>query len=610
MSALFLLPILLIGCQNEADPVKVDKVQEVEKQEEVLAVSAEDNLIEYEWKTNYAFIVEQYITSYGFLNLDINPFDESSTGVVATKVLYDKGREVPYLAILYAASDGVLTTPTFKHEELQVDEGVYLDIWDFQNGEAVHLERQIHNNQGEAGDLAVAIVETASDETLLRFTSETETGDFYSYTEDFYAVSNLEKPLYHLANNISKSEDGTGKSRFFVNEEVSENEYLEQRKQLNHREHPWIDSNFGSKSISDETGPIIANVVAVFDFLDTQQLQAPTAVLPIEEQVIFNKLLSFEIFEDQLTNDKKIEFANAINAIRGGTYSEDSQQLAYPKEAIDYYSESNFDFILDETKFPSKLVERTPAYQDGNYIYPVLGDYGLLLEIYVVDLLQIEKVEDTLYKVQFDEFYFDPFLHEESGFESIDSKYFNLPKSQWPKDTYEFMLNKQTKYAVFKKNKYGFALVERSLAPNDEKSENAEADSASSEASTQNNIEPTPVQSSSNSQEKEQYLESLDYAYKLYDEMYSGASLIQPITETYDVWDYELNKIYGMLREKLSPAEMEQLKQEQRAWIKIRDNEVGKPEEIGLLTYWEILLDKTMDRTNYLINLYFDEAEK
>lgn len=178
----------------------------------------------------------------------------------------------------------------------------------------------------------------------------------------------------------------------------------------------------------------------------------------------------------------------------------------------------------------------------------------------------------------------------------MDSKYFNLQKSQWPKETYEYMLNQQTKYALFKKNKYGFALLERSSEPIGNIAENAEI-----------NLESAMVKSSSNTQEKESYLESLNYANNLYNEMGSAKSYKMALLEAHDAWDSELNEIYGKLLEKLPPVDMEQLKQEQHAWIKTRDAEAGNPDEIGVITHWEVRLRYTMDRTNYLIDLYFDE---
>lgn len=590
-----MLSLLLVACQSEGEPKKVDKQGEEKKQEQVLEMQTGEHITEYEWKTNYAFIVEQYISSYGFLDLEVNPFSNSSNGVAAAKILYEKDRDVPYLAILYAPDAIKLAIPSLTDQDIQIGEGVYIDIWDVQNGNPVRIQQKFYQNEGRAGDLAVAFVETANGETLIRTTSETDLGTFQGTNEDFYTINNLETPLYNVAKRTEISEDGTGEAKFYVNDEVSENEYLKKRKQLNSKEFQWIESNFGDKSISDDVAPIIPNVLAMLESLNTQQLTAPKEVLPIEEQAIFNKLLSFKLFEDGLTDGEKIDFANAIYAIKGAPYSEDHAHLYYPKAAMDYYTLSNFDFIFDETTFASSPIGQMPAYKNNMYIYPVLGDYGIRPDIYILDSLTIEKVANTLYKVQFDESYFQPYLYNETTSKSIDTKYFNLPKSQWPQETYEYMFDKKTKYALFTKNKYGFALIERSSKPIENVAEKATGETKL--ASAEHSL----------ATEKERYLESISYANQMYEEIGLNHSYKVALIDTLDAWDKELNIIYGLLREKLPAAEMEQLKQEQRLWIKKRDAEAGNPDEVGGFTTLEIKLEYTKDRTNALIDLYFSE---
>ena len=74
---------------------------------------------------------------------------------------------------------------------------------------------------------------------------------------------------------------------------------------------------------------------------------------------------------------------------------------------------------------------------------------------------------------------------------------------------------------------------------------------------------------------KEQYLQKLHDTKEETDAM-------EPIDDTtfalkkvegdrYDIWDGLLNEIYGVLEEKLSAEEMEQLREEQREWIAHRD---------------------------------------
>lgn len=47
--------------------------------------------------------------------------------------------------------------------------------------------------------------------------------------------------------------------------------------------------------------------------------------------------------------------------------------------------------------------------------------------------------------------------------------------------------------------------------------------------------------------------------------------LIEQETERYEKWDKELNDIYGLLKEQLSPEQMDSLRNEQRKWITERD---------------------------------------
>ena len=46
--------------------------------------------------------------------------------------------------------------------------------------------------------------------------------------------------------------------------------------------------------------------------------------------------------------------------------------------------------------------------------------------------------------------------------------------------------------------------------------------------------------------------------------------------ERYKKWDVELNKIYGVLKEQLSAEQMDQLREEQRDWVKHRDEAAKK----------------------------------
>lgn len=113
---------------------------------------------------------------------------------------------------------------------------------------------------------------------------------------------------------------------------------------------------------------------------------------------------------------------------------------------------------------------------------------------------------------------------------------------------------------------------------------------------------------SSNAESKVRYLESLQYAYDLWSNAADDEiSFNHGLSEAYGAWDNELNKIYGLLKEKLSVEEMASLKKDELAWIKFRDKQAGDPDVMGRWTTKEIRIDLTIERTLYLIDMYFDE---
>lgn len=112
---------------------------------------------------------------------------------------------------------------------------------------------------------------------------------------------------------------------------------------------------------------------------------------------------------------------------------------------------------------------------------------------------------------------------------------------------------------------------------------------------------PSTVQS-----KKAEYLASVQYAIDLYGAASEHDNYKLGVYEAYDAMDYELNRIYGLLKEKLSAEDMENLRIEQRAWIKERDKDLDeKAQEIGVWGKAEFLFEFTMDRTFELIDMYF-----
>ena len=71
-----------------------------------------------------------------------------------------------------------------------------------------------------------------------------------------------------------------------------------------------------------------------------------------------------------------------------------------------------------------------------------------------------------------------------------------------------------------------------------------------------------------------------------------------------EAWDYELNRIYGLLRSKLSTSDMKALTASEIEWINYKEDRVKKVFEAGQdgnVT----LADLTKQRTLLLIDYYF-----
>ncbi|MFJ5771634.1 lysozyme inhibitor LprI family protein [Psychrobacillus sp. NPDC093180] len=88
-----------------------------------------------------------------------------------------------------------------------------------------------------------------------------------------------------------------------------------------------------------------------------------------------------------------------------------------------------------------------------------------------------------------------------------------------------------------------------------------------------------PLESSNSDSEitisnKDDYLKKLNEMEEA--DRYSEAGtttieLVEQEAERYKKWDAELNKIYGVLKEQLSAEQMDKLRDDQRDWIKYRD---------------------------------------
>ncbi|WP_404458480.1 lysozyme inhibitor LprI family protein [Sutcliffiella horikoshii] len=88
--------------------------------------------------------------------------------------------------------------------------------------------------------------------------------------------------------------------------------------------------------------------------------------------------------------------------------------------------------------------------------------------------------------------------------------------------------------------------------------------------------EPAEVKEEASTSLKEKYLHQLDDTKKEAEELEptdsSTYALKKVENDRWELWDELLNEIYGVLKEQLSAEEMDQLREEQRNWIKFRDD--------------------------------------
>ncbi|MCJ8007194.1 lysozyme inhibitor LprI family protein [Lederbergia wuyishanensis] len=115
---------------------------------------------------------------------------------------------------------------------------------------------------------------------------------------------------------------------------------------------------------------------------------------------------------------------------------------------------------------------------------------------------------------------------------------------------------------------------------------------------------------------KEEYIEKLNDTKKEMDELLSNSNdtatyaMKKVEGDRYDAWDELLNEVYGVLKEQLAKEEMDQLREEQRNWIKYRDDtalEASKKYKGGTaehLEYVTVLANLTEERCYELVESY------
>lgn len=135
--------------------------------------------------------------------------------------------------------------------------------------------------------------------------------------------------------------------------------------------------------------------------------------------------------------------------------------------------------------------------------------------------------------------------------------------------------------------------------------------------------EQDPQEDNNNSEEtdakvglKKVYLEKLNEAKNEWDdkEPTDSSTYAQKNLEgeKFDVWDGLLNEVYGVLEEKLSKENMDQLREEQRNWLSFRDEtakEASLKYEGGTqehLEYTAVLVNLTEERSFELVDNYME----
>lgn len=118
--------------------------------------------------------------------------------------------------------------------------------------------------------------------------------------------------------------------------------------------------------------------------------------------------------------------------------------------------------------------------------------------------------------------------------------------------------------------------------------------------------------------EKEQYIARLDSIKDYYDDMWKKSesdmtSMKELQNQEYTKWDDELNTIYQLIKKKLPEEEFVKIRDEERQWIKDRDDksELAASKYAGGtmegLEYMAVMTDLTRERTYELVVIYFKE---
>lgn len=136
-----------------------------------------------------------------------------------------------------------------------------------------------------------------------------------------------------------------------------------------------------------------------------------------------------------------------------------------------------------------------------------------------------------------------------------------------------------------------------------------EAETEAEETVTEEPISTTP----SKKVHFEQLLHEIELGLSDLDDLYSTGvtiDLINAENEVYARWDAALNEMYQALKQELSPESFEQLREEQRQWIKTRDQQATEAEQeyhggsAGGIAYVSVLQMTTKERCYALLDYF------
>ena len=118
-----------------------------------------------------------------------------------------------------------------------------------------------------------------------------------------------------------------------------------------------------------------------------------------------------------------------------------------------------------------------------------------------------------------------------------------------------------------------------------------------------------PVQEVKTSYQQELLTKMRSFDKSVKADLDSGVNMAGAASRSLEAWDAELNKVYKLLKGKLSSSEQEQLKIEQRQWIKERDRKAEDDSaELGgsdaVMSRNMSLSEETRNRTLELAKMY------